>query len=60
LTRSYFGVQTGIPHPAQQPGHLSVQLLQGIDDFLRRTRGPTPINYLTLTTEGAIPLEPDR
>lgn len=58
LTRSYFGVQTGVPHPSQQPGHLSVQLLQRVDDFLRRTRGPVQPTYWSLATEGAIPLDP--
>ncbi len=42
LTRSYFGVQTGVPHPDQQPGHLSVQLLQSIDDFRVRVANPSP------------------
>jgi hypothetical protein len=58
LTRSYFAVQTGVPHPAQQLGHLSVQLLQPAADFLHRIRVGVPVDYLTLTTEGAIPLDP--
>jgi hypothetical protein len=60
LTRSYFGVQTGVPHPAQQPGHLSVQLLQSVEDFVKRAAGPLPISYWSLTTDGAIPIGPSR
>jgi hypothetical protein len=58
LIRSYFSVQTGMPHPNQRPGHLSVHLLESVDDFVRRATGST--SYWSLVTDGAIPLDPDR
>ena len=33
IIRSYFGTGPGGPHPDALPGHVSVQLLQRIDDF---------------------------
>jgi hypothetical protein len=58
LARSYFSVQTGVPHPQQVAGHLSVQLLQTVAAFLDRTRDPAAVSYWSLMTEGTIPLAP--
>lgn len=56
LTRSYFGVQTGMPHPAQRPGHLSVQLLQLAKPFVSRARQTGLMDYWRLMTEGMLEL----
>ena len=58
LVRSYFSVQTGLPHPNQVAGHLSVQLLQTATAFLSRTRNRGALTYWDLMTEGMIPLSP--
>jgi hypothetical protein len=56
ITRSYFGVQTGLEHPSHEPGHLSVQLLESAQKFLARATDPKGLTYWTLVTEGLIPL----
>jgi hypothetical protein len=56
LVRSYFSVQTGMSHPEQRPGHLSVQLLQRVDRFLDVVRQPDSLSYWRLLTEANEPL----
>lgn len=57
LTRSYFAVQTGMPHPDQQGDHLSVPLLQYVDRFFEVVGAdPADLTYWRLMTEGMIPL----
>jgi hypothetical protein len=56
LTRSYFTVQTGMPHPNQQPNHLSVQLLQRVERFFAAAAQPELLSYWRLMTEGLEPL----
>ena len=56
ITRSYFGVQTGLEHPDHAPGHLSVQLLQTAQRFLERATDPRGLTYWTLVTEDLVSL----
>lgn len=56
LVRSYFSVQTGMTHPEQRPGHLSVQLLQRVDRFLDVVARPDSLSYWRLLTEANEPL----
>jgi hypothetical protein len=53
IIRSYFGRQFGDQHPLAVPGFASVQLLQPIDDFVRRYRGGGWTSYRALVTDGA-------
>jgi hypothetical protein len=56
ITRSYFGVQTGLEHPDHSPGHLSVQLLQSAERFIARATDPRGLTYWSLVTEDLVPL----
>ncbi len=56
ITRSYFGVQTGLEHPDHTPGHLSVQLLQSAERFIARATDPRGLTYWSLVTEDLVPL----
>lgn len=56
ITRSYFGVQTGLEHPDHSPGHLSVQLLQSAERFIARATDPRGLTYWALVTEDLVPL----
>ena len=51
VTRSYFAVQTGMSHPDERPGDLSVPILQRLDRFLALA-GRSDLTYWQLMTEG--------
>ena len=53
IIRSYFGAQQGAPHALAVNGYVSVQLLQPIDDFVRRSGDGSWRSYQDLVTLGA-------
>ncbi len=48
LVRSHFG--RGQPHPLNEPGHLSTQLMQTFASFLARTGRPDTLSYWGVVT----------
>ena len=53
IIRSYFGVQRGAPHPLAVNGYVSAQLLQSIDDFVKRSSAGAWSSYRDVVTMGA-------
>ena len=53
IIRSYFGAQRGAPHALAVNGYVSVQLLQSIDDFVRRSGAGSWRSYQDVVTLGA-------
>lgn len=57
IIRSYFGGAFREPHPLQQPGFYSAQLLQRFADFERVTTSDGFRSYGDLVVRDAVPLE---
>jgi hypothetical protein len=57
IVRSYFGRGMGI-HPQAEPGHLSVQLMQTIPNFLRLLDAQPDAQYWTVVTTDLVELNP--
>ena len=53
IIRSYFGAQRGAPQALAVNGYASVQLLQSIDDFVRRSGAGSWRSYQDVVTLGA-------
>lgn len=53
IIRSWFGRQFGDQHPLAVPGYASAQLLQPVDDFVRRHGAGGWRSYRELVTRGA-------
>jgi hypothetical protein len=57
IVRSYFGRGMGI-HPQAEPGHLSVQIMQTIPNFLNLITTQPAAQYWTVVTTDLVELKP--